>query len=263
MFVLFGRFLGAEDWLGAFLLDPALRAAGIKENSPEAARAKEYGKDWLNPFASDADIDKDIGNIKDYVTGSGKTEEIRRIADDKTLSAAAKRTLLNEALDGIKACPVCSATFPIQYAFCPYDGKRLGYANDSSSLPGIHFAGGKVVPFVKDFALDAIYYGTWTSSFGVRYTSDLGEKVNVSFSKMKELSINTYQRATLEKKECLNNATFLIRMKDGKTYTSDVYPKDYFYAVEAVILDESNKQRTAQFPLIVGNALNITKIVFE
>jgi hypothetical protein len=49
------------------ILDASLSRAGIDPTTPEALHAKQLGLDWLNPFASQEQIDKDIHRAVDDV----------------------------------------------------------------------------------------------------------------------------------------------------------------------------------------------------
>jgi hypothetical protein len=49
------------------VLDASLSRAGIDPKTPEDQHAKKLGLDWLNPFASQEQIDKDIQRVVDDV----------------------------------------------------------------------------------------------------------------------------------------------------------------------------------------------------
>jgi len=66
------------------VLDISLRRAGVDAKSKEADLAKQFGKDWLNPFASDEQIQKDLQRTRDHILNPSERKEIEKIWQDKS-----------------------------------------------------------------------------------------------------------------------------------------------------------------------------------
>ena len=109
-----------------FLLDPALRRSGLEPTTPEAQAAKKLGKDWLNPFAADDQIQRDIEAIKQLIVSGNHEQAVADLAS-KAMAEEEKRQQLVRLLGNCKRCPVCGHRGPLDWAYCPYDGERLAY----------------------------------------------------------------------------------------------------------------------------------------
>ena len=61
------------------ILNISLHRAGVKVKSKEAELAKEFGKDWLNPFTSDEKLQKDIKQLRDHALDYEDRKRITKI----------------------------------------------------------------------------------------------------------------------------------------------------------------------------------------
>lgn len=158
---------GKPSILDRVLLDPAIRRAGLGDDADAAERAKRLGKDWLNPFAPEADISADLDALRRMATG--QEEELEQIAQSETFTPKEKRTRVVKLLGKARACPTCGARGPLDWAYCPYDGHRMAIANESKSTHDV----GRV----------AIAYGgsasSWSGAFASRRLAATGFDVNV------------------------------------------------------------------------------------
>lgn len=135
-----------------FLLDPAIRRAGFDPSTPEAEAAKRLGKDWLNPFASNEEIQADIAHIRSLVTG--RESEVGSIYHNDRLSPTEKKAAFVRLLGNVKDCSLCGRQFPLDYSYCPLDASRLSLA-------------------VKFAARGVGTIAIWNSGFGTRGGSPL------------------------------------------------------------------------------------------
>lgn len=65
------------------ILDISLRRASVNAKSKEAELAKQFGKDWLNPFASDEQIRKDLERTRDHILNPSERKDIVQMWNDK------------------------------------------------------------------------------------------------------------------------------------------------------------------------------------
>lgn len=68
------------------VLDLSLRRAGVDAKSKEAELAKQFGKDWLNPFTSDEEIRRNLERTRDHILNPTERGKIERVWTDKSSS---------------------------------------------------------------------------------------------------------------------------------------------------------------------------------
>jgi len=110
-----------------------LKNAGINPQSPEAKIGKEYGKDWMNPFASQEQIERDLEDMQDIIVG--KEQKVKSVLDDKSISDSERKKRLRKLIgEDAKVCPVGNQHFPFDFLFCPYHGARLQISKKNTSF---------------------------------------------------------------------------------------------------------------------------------
>lgn len=129
------------------LLDWSLRNAGIDPRSQEARNAKKFSKSWMNPLASQKEIDEELRRIRDSVVEPAKQRRVQEVIDDSSLSREQKHAQLRLLLGNAKWCSVGKRKWPVDFIYCPYHGGILTWSASKSSieltLDGISNASGR------------------------------------------------------------------------------------------------------------------------